>query len=58
MTNFEWLKSLSIENLIDERVLSCNTCIYKGNCEDDKKSTCSYGWDQWLKSNHKEEIDV
>ena len=58
MTNFEWLKSLSIEEIVDERILSCSTCIYKGNCEEDKTKTCSYGWNQWLKSEYKEGLDV
>lgn len=55
MNNFEWIKSLSIEDLVDERILSCVTCIYKGDCIGDITKSCSYGWDQWLKSEHKEE---
>lgn len=58
MNNFEWIKSLSIEDLVDERILSCVTCIYKGDCIGDITKSCSYGWDQWLKSEHKEGLDV
>lgn len=54
MTNFEWIKTLSIEDLIDERILSCETCAYKNNCMDDNAKSCSYGWNLWLKSEHED----
>ena len=52
MTNFEWIKSLSLEELVDERILCCYACVYHGDCIDDNTKSCSYGINLWLKSQH------
>ena len=54
MTNIEWLRTLSADELVDFINPSCNMCIYYGNCPED--CPCIEGKVKWLNAEHKPEL--
>lgn len=50
MTNLEWLRTLSAEELVDFINPSCNMCIHGGNCT--KDCNCVEGKVEWLNEEH------
>lgn len=46
MTNLEWLRTLSADELVDFINPSCNMCIHGGNCT--KDCSCVEGKVKWL----------
>lgn len=54
MTNFEYLKTLSSDELADflcMRIMDCNACIMKHKCRVFKMD----GYKMWLQSEHKKD---
>ena len=50
MTNIEWVRTLSADELVDFISPSCNMCIHGGNCT--KDCSCIEGKVKWLNENH------
>ena len=58
MTNFEYLKTLSIKNFAESGIVSapCDMCVYAYSDCDRETPTCLRGTKAWLAQEHKEEI--
>ena len=53
MTNFEKLKNMSIDEIVDklDKVFNCNSCPIEVFCSENRKViTCKSVWEKWLKS--------
>ena len=53
MTNFEKLKNMSVDEMVDklDKVFNCNSCPIEVFCSENRKIiTCKSVWEKWLKS--------
>ena len=53
MTNFEKLKNMSVDEMVDklDKVFNCNSCPIEVFCRENTKIiTCKSVWEKWLKS--------
>ena len=53
MTNFEKLKNMSVDEIVDklDKVFNCNCCPIEVFCRENTKIiTCKSVWEKWLKS--------
>lgn len=53
MTNFEKLKNMSVDEMVDklDKVFNCNGCLIEAFCSENRKViTCKSVWEKWLKS--------
>ena len=53
MTNFEKLKNMSVDEMVDklDKVFNCNGCPIEVFCSENRKViTCKSVWGKWLKS--------
>lgn len=48
MTNFEKIKSMTVEELVDEDVFDCKCCIYRDSEEVCWNGICRSGIRKWL----------
>ena len=58
MTNFEYLKTLSIEDFVESGIVTapCGMCVYE-QCDCDMETPmCLKGTKAWLTQEHKEEV--
>ena len=53
MTNFEKLKNMSVDEMVDklDKVFNCSSCPIEVFCSENMKViTCKSVWEKWLKS--------
>lgn len=56
MTNYEWLKTLSVEDLAENIRQKCRLCtFYNDDCSCGGELDCLKGISAWLREEHKEE---
>lgn len=58
MTNFDYIKTLSLDEFCDLRLNGCHTCIYKDeDCQKNEETSCGEGFKKWLGLEREVEIN-